>query len=150
MFPLSCRIRIAMCCAMLIGLRGALMSQQAQPRTLYSFYDISRTCQAEDGRSYTFEFVSNIFTSPSTKFHNNAENEARQAFEAMIAAEGWSCHNYGNGTGQLIRVDTQANAKWYRDGDITSGKNSGFGIVEYNYFDGAARGSAPQQISDPR
>jgi hypothetical protein len=154
MFPLNLRIRIAMGFALLISAHVVTMAQQTQPRTLYSVYNNSRTCMAEDGQSYVFLFVTNIFTTSSAKFHNNLESQAQQAFDAMIAAEGWDCHNYGNsvgnGIGQLIQSDSQATAQWYRDGMIRQGKSSGFGIVEYIYFDGAASGSAPQTTVEPQ
>jgi hypothetical protein len=117
---------------------------------LYSIYHIRQSCRTDDGKYHAFTFLSNIFTSPSVKFFNNAENEAQRAFEAMKAAEGWSCGSYGAGPGQLIRVDSRITAQQERDAVITYERNGGVGIVEYNYYDGAAGGSAPHQTFDPR
>jgi hypothetical protein len=148
MFPLIVRIRIALCLAILIGSHAAATAQQAQPRTLYSVYHVRQSCLAEDGRYYPFTFLTNIFTSSSAKFHNNAETQAQQAFYAMRAAEGWNCS--GGDIGELIRDDSQVTAQWHRDGVIRSEKTSGVGIVEYTYFDGAESGSAPQTTVEPQ
>jgi hypothetical protein len=103
----------------------------------------------EDGRTYGFAFVSNLFNVPSEKSSGAIANAARGAFDAMVAAEGWSCANLGGGL-SYINGSSKPDADFRRAGTIRYEQNGGIGVVEFDYYDGASAGSSPRQTSDPR